>query len=300
VANVFWSHRLYRATGESKYIDVLERTLYNGLISGIGFDGCHFFYPNPLESDGSFERAGWFDCSCCPVNVARFMPAMEQYIYSVSEDQISVNLFVSSEASFELRPCTVGVSQNTDYPWSGKVEIKVTPASDNELFGIRIRIPAWTGDEPFDGGLYRYITPAAGKAVVEINGSRVDYEEKNGFMVIERKWRKGDMIKLLLPMEPRFIVARDEVVADSGRVAVGVGPIVYCLEEADNGKVREITIDPTNKLKYMIDSEYMNGTGVVLFNATLPDGSEKQVKAIPYYSWANRGRGEMIVWIKTK
>lgn len=300
VANVFWSHRLYRATGESKYLDVLERTLYNGLISGIGIDGCHFFYPNPLESDGSFERAGWFDCSCCPVNIARFMPAMKQYIYSASEDQININLFISSEATFESGPVGVSISQMTDYPWSGKVEIKVNPASDEEIFGIGIRIPAWTGDEPFAGGLYRYITPSTGSTAVEVNGKQFDYEEKNGFMVIERKWKKGDVITLQLPMEPRYIVARDEVAADSGRVALGVGPIVYCLEEADNGKVREIKVDPATMPEYIFDNEYMGGTGVVLFNALLADGSEKQVKAVPYYTWANRVRGEMIVWMKTK
>ena len=300
VANVFWCHRLYRATGESKYMDVLERTLYNGLISGIGFDGCHFFYPNPLESDGSFERAGWFDCSCCPVNVARFMPAMKQFIYASSDDQISINLFISSEATFELSSGVVGISQQTEYPWSGRVEMKVIPAFDNQRFGIRIRIPSWTGDEPFAGGLYRYITPQTGQSVVEINGEKGEYEERDGFMIIERTWKKGDVIDLLLPMGPRFMVARDEVTADSGRVALGVGPVVYCLEEADNGKVREIKVDPETGPEYIFERDNMGGTGVVLFNAVMADGSEKQVKAIPYFSWANRGRGEMIVWMKTK
>jgi hypothetical protein len=178
--------------------------------------------------------------------------------------------------------------------------MKVNPATDDEFFGIGIRIPAWTGEEPIAGELYRYLTQAAGKTIVQVNGKQSDYEKKKGFIVIERKWRKGDVINLQLPMEPRFIVARDEVLADSGRVAIGVGPIVYCLEEADNGKVREMKVDRSTTPEYIFDSEYMGGSGVVLFNALMADGSEKQVKAIPYYSWANRGRGEMIVWIKTK
>jgi hypothetical protein len=299
VANVFWCHRLYRATGESKYLDLLERTLYNGLISGIGFDGCHFFYPNPLESDGSFERAGWFDCSCCPVNVARFMPAMKQYIYSFSSDQISINLFISSEATIELRSGAVDIIQKTDYPWSGKVELKVIPASENQHFGIRIRIPSWTGGEPFAGGLYRYITAQVGKPVLEVNGEKVGYNEKNGFMVIERKWKKGDKIDLLLPMEPRFIEARDEVTADSGRVALGLGPIVYCLEEADNGAVRELMVDPATPVDFAFDRDLLGGVATLGFTAKTSAGAVQRMKAVPYYAWANRGKGEMTVWIKT-
>jgi len=153
VANVFWNHRLYRATGEAKYIDVLERTLYNGLISGIGSDGCRFFYPNPLESDGSFERAGWFDCSCCPVNVARFMPSMKQYIWSESGDGVNVNLFIGSEARLNTSVGEIFIRQTTDFPWKGDVKINVDPDDQGSAFRLRIRVPGWIGNAPMEGSL---------------------------------------------------------------------------------------------------------------------------------------------------
>ncbi len=300
VANVFWNYRLYRATGEAKYLDVLERTLYNGLISGIASDGCHFFYPNPLESDGSFERAGWFDCSCCPVNVARFMPAMKQYIWSGTGDGVNVNLFIGSEARLKTTAWEVFISQTTDFPWKGDVRINVNPDTDESSFKLRVRIPAWIGDEPFAGGLYRYVTPAAEKMEIKVNGKKVPLNSFKGFAVIERKWSKGDVVDVNLPMEERFIAAREEVLADSGRVALGFGPLVFCLEEADNGKVRDIKVDPEET----VDRSYNNADPLVplklMFNAELPDGSEKMVSAIPYYLWANRGKGEMIVWMKNK
>jgi DUF1680 family protein len=299
VANVFWNHRLYRATGQAKYLDVLERTLYNGLISGIGADGCHFFYPNPLESDGSFERAGWFDCSCCPVNVSRFMPAMKQYIWSQTGDGIDVNLFISSEATLQTDGGKVRVKQSTEYPWTGDVRINVDPDSTLQAFLLRIRIPSWTDGAPFEGGLYRYITPSKGKMKISINGKKVPYKKVDGFAVLDGRWSKGDRVEVELPMEPRFITARKEVIADSGRVALGVGPLVYCLEEADNGPVRDLVVNLSTKPNYVFDNNLFGGIGTLLFDATAPDGKVKKVKAIPYYLWANRGRGEMIVWMKT-
>jgi DUF1680 family protein len=298
VANVFWNYRLYRATGDAKYLNVLERTLYNGLISGIGSDGCHFFYPNPLESDGSFERAGWFDCSCCPVNVARFMPALKQYIWSVSGDNIFVNLFISSRARLATSAGEVTVRQETLYPWGGNVSIAVDPDSDGNRFSLAVRIPSWTGDAPFEGGLYSYLTPQHGKVQVRINGKRIATGKEGGFAVIERSWRKGDVIEVTLPMEPRFIVAREEVKADSGRVAIGAGPLVYCLEEADNGPVREITVDPETDVEFSFEPELLGGVGTLSFTAADTSGTECRVKAVPYFSWANRGKGEMTVWMK--
>jgi DUF1680 family protein len=300
VANVFWNHRLYSATGNSKYLDVLERTLYNGLISGIGADGCSFYYPNPLESDGRFERAGWFECSCCPGNVARLMPSVKQYIWSASDEGVNVNLFISSEARLQIPAGEVALKQTTEFPWKGDITINVDPAGDNSSFALRIRIPSWTGSEPFAGGLYSYLTPSGQKTVIKVNGKKVRINEQNGFAVIERSWNMGDVVTVSLPMEPRFIAARDEVKADSGRVAIGVGPIVYCIEEVDNGKVRDMMVDPETDVTYAFDPSTLGGVGTLTFTAETADGTEKILKAVPYYSWANRGRGEMIVWIKTK
>lgn len=300
VANVFWNHRLYTATGDAKYLDVLERTLYNGLISGIGTDGCSFYYTNPLESDGRFERAGWFDCSCCPGNVARFMPAMKQYIWSVSDQGINVNLFIGSVAKLKTGAGDVELKQTTGLPWKGDVTINVDPAVNNIVFSLRIRIPAWTGDAPMAGGLYRYVTTVKEKPELKVNGKKIEITEQKGFAVIDRSWKRGDVVTLSLPMEPRFIIARDEVKADSGRVAIGAGPLVYCVEEADNGKIRDLKVDPATGVVSGFDNTIMSGIGKLSFTAEKADGSEIEIKAVPYYSWANRGKGEMQVWINSK
>ena len=299
VANVFWNHRLYSATGEAKYLDVLERTLYNGLISGIGQDGCSFYYPNPLESDGSFERAGWFDCSCCPGNIARLLPSMKQYIWSETAAGINLNLFIGSTAHLATPEGETEVVIETDYPWSGDVKVTVNPSAGKDRFTLGVRIPGWTGDEPIDGDLYRYITPAKGRFGLRVDGRKVKAPIADGFALIEREWKKGDIVEISLPMEPRFIRARKEVKADSGRVAIGVGPLVFCLEQADNGPVREVTVDTSVKPVFAFEQSLLGGVGTLTFPVIDETGTAKEAKAVPYYSWANRGRGEMTVWIKT-
>ena len=299
VANVFWNHRLYSATGDARYLDVLERTLYNGLISGIGQDGCTFYYPNPLESDGRFERAGWFECSCCPGNIARFMPAMKQYIWSETADGINLNLFIGSEARLSTPAGETEVRMETGYPWTGDVKVTVNPSAEDCRFTLGVRIPAWTGNEPFDGDLYRYVTPARGRFGIRVNGKKIKAPISGGFAHIDREWEQGDIVEISLPMEPRFIEARKEVSADTGRVAIGVGPMVYCLEEADNGPVREMKVDPSVKPVFAWEQGLLEGVGTVKFTVTGENGTAREAKAIPYYSWANRGRGEMTVWIKT-
>lgn len=299
VANVFWNHRLYSATGEAKYLDVLERTLYNGLISGIGQDGCSFYYPNPLESDGRFERAGWFECSCCPGNVARFMPAMKQYIWSETSTGINLNLFIGSTAHLSVPSGNTEVIIETGYPWNGDVKVKVNPSAVNDRFTVGVRIPGWTGNEPMEGDLYRYVTPAKDKIGIRVNGKRIKAPIAGGFAYIDREWKKGDLIEISLPMEPRFIQARDEVKADSGRVALGVGPMVFCLEETDNGPVREMKVNISVKPVFAFEQEILGGVGTVKFAVSDETGIPREVKAVPYYSWANRGKGEMTVWIKT-
>lgn len=299
VANVFWNDRLFRATGEGKYIDILERTLYNGLISGIGADGMNFFYPNPLESDGSFQRSGWFDCSCCPGNVARFMPYMASYIYSFTDEEIYVNLFAGSEAEFDLRKGSVKLVQETDYPWSGKSDITVE--TDIKVpFTIKVRIPSWTGDSPFAGGLYYYADKPSGQVVIKVNGVAVSNHRADGYASIERRWRGGDIISVEMPFEARRVVSNPLVKENSGRMAFERGPVVYCLEEADNGKVRETIVSPDAKVAFEYRSDLMGGLGTLRINGKRPDGSEASLVAVPYFSWANRGAGEMIVWVLYK
>lgn len=299
VANVFWNHRLYSATGNAMYLDALERTLYNGLISGIGQDGCSFFYPNPLESDGRFERAGWFECSCCPGNVARLLPSMKQYIWSETTAGINLNLFIGSSAHLSTTEGETDVTVETAYPWTGNVRVTVTPSTEKSRFTIGVRIPAWTGGEPAEGDLYRYVTPEKGRVGIRVNGKKYKAPISDGFAHIDREWKSGDVVEISLPMEPRFIEARKEVAADSGRVALGAGPLVYCLEQADNGPVRELTVDTSVKPVFAFEQSLAGGTGTLTFPVTDSTGTVKQAKAVPYYSWANRGKGEMTVWIKT-
>jgi len=299
VANVFWNHRLYSATGNAMYLDALERTLYNGLISGIGQDGCSFFYPNPLESDGRFERAGWFECSCCPGNVARLLPSMKQYIWSETTAGINLNLFIGSSAHLSTTEGETDVTVETAYPWTGNVRVTVTPSTEKSRFTIGVRIPAWTGGEPAEGDLYRYVTPEKGRVGIRVNGKKYKAPISDGFAHIDREWKSGDVVEISLPMEPRFIEARKEVAADSGRVALGAGPLVYCLEQADNGPVRELTVDTSVKPVFAFEQSLADGTGTLTFPVTDSTGTVKQAKAVPYYSWANRGKGEMTVWIKT-
>jgi len=299
VANVFWNHRLYSATGNAMYLDALERTLYNGLISGIGQDGCSFFYPNPLESDGRFERAGWFECSCCPGNVARLLPSMKQYIWSETTAGINLNLFIGSSAHLSTTEGETDVTVETAYPWTGNVRVTVTPSTEKSRFTIGVRIPAWTGGEPAEGDLYRYVTPEKGRVGIRVNGKKYKAPISDGFAHIDREWKSGDVVEISLPMEPRFIEARKEVAADSGRVALGAGPLVYCLEQADNGPVRELTVDTSVKPVFAFEQSLAGGTGTLTFPVTDSTGTVKQAMAVPYYSWANRGKGEMTVWIKT-
>jgi DUF1680 family protein len=296
VANVFWNDRLFMAYGKSDYYDVLERTLYNGLISGIGADGTNFFYPNPLESDGSFLRAGWFDCSCCPGNIARFMPSMQKYIYAMNEESVYVNLFIASVLSTEVKGGTLTLVQEGNYPWSGDITLRVEEPADGD-YDLRIRIPSWTGDSPIPGNLYSYIDPMQGNVVMRVNGKEYSYTTDNGYAVIDRRWKRGDMVSVSLPMEVRRVRARDEVESDRGKVAFERGPVLYCFEEADNGKVLDLVIPGSVNGSFSFDEAMLGGLGTISVQ-TGPDG--RSLKGIPYFAWNNRGRGEMITWITEK
>lgn len=295
VANVFWNDRLFRSEGKSDYYDVLERTLYNGLISGISYDGTNFFYPNPLESDGSFGRSGWFDCSCCPVNVARFLPSMQKYIYATDQNSVYVNLFISSVLNSNTDGAKIVLSQSGNYPWEGDIEILIEEAAGSK-FDLRVRIPSWTGDKPIPGGLYSYTSESAGAIPIKVNGREIDYNIENGYAVIKRRWKNGDRVMVSLPMEVRRVVAREEVEADRGKIAFERGPLLYCFEEVDNGKVLGMKLPADVYAGFEFDETLMDGLGTIRVEAR---GGEKVYRAIPYFAWANRERGEMIVWVNT-
>lgn len=301
IANVYWNHRMFLATGHAKYADVLERALYNGVISGVSLSGDKFFYDNPLESMGQHERQRWFGCACCPGNVTRFMASVPHYMYATQGDDIYVNLYIQGEAEIETENNHVRLVQSTSYPWEGVVKVVVNPEKDSN-FALRLRIPGWAQDAPVPTDLYTF-TDKAGKYTVSVNGKSVSTKQDDGYVTIVRNWQPNDEVEIHLPMDIRQIRAHEKVEDDRGKLAIERGPIVYCLEGQDQS-------DKTVFNKYIPEGSKFNASyhkdllnGVVVLNGTAyeieKDGSSKEVAvtAIPYSTWNNRGADQMAVWI---
>ena len=233
IGNVYVNYRLFLLHGESKYYDVLERTLYNGLISGVSLDGGGFFYPNPLESRGQHQRQPWFGCACCPSNICRFIPSLPGYVYAVKDKDVYVNLFMSNEADLKVGKKDVVLEQQTRYPWTGDVTVSVKKNKAG-TFALKIRIPGWVRGEVVPSDLYRYADGKRLDYAVKVNGEPVEAELQSGYFTIERKWKKGDRVEVHFDMEPRVVKAHHKVEADRGLVAVERGPLVYCAEWPDN------------------------------------------------------------------
>jgi DUF1680 family protein len=310
VGNDYWNHRLFLLHADARYIDVMERTLYNGLISGVSLDGQSFFYPNPLESNGQHKRSPWFGVACCPGNITRFLPSVPGYVYAQRGDRLYVNLFVASSADIELdNGRSVKMTQETRYPWEGSVKMTVNPDQAGKL-AINVRIPGWARNEPVPSDLYKFADTVSDLAVVKVNGKTVPMQITKGYVTLDRKWKVGDTIELSLPMPVRRVVANTEVAADQGRVAIQRGPLVYTAEWVDNpnGKVRNLMLPDTAKLTAAYDPKLLKGVTVITGRATslTTDAAGKvlktdqEFKAIPYYAWANRGPGQMMVWIPNR
>lgn len=308
VANDYWNQRLFLLHGDAKYVDVFERTLYNGLLSGVSLDGTKFFYPNPLESAGKYQRSPWFGCACCPGNITRFMPSIPGYFYGEQGDSVYVNLYASGTAQIKLdQGPSVQLVQDTKYPWDGDVKITVNPDA-RAKFTVKVRIPGWAQNQPVPGDLYQFIDPAPGPARLKVNGHEVRLKIEQGYVSLNRRWKAGDVIELNLPMPVRRVVANDQVKADRNRVALQRGPIVFCLEWPDNpaGHIRHLTLADDQPLTASFEPGLLNGvetiTGRASATITNADGQATQslqdFKAIPYYAWANRGPGEMAVWMR--
>lgn len=298
IGNVYWNHRLHNISGNSDYFDVIERSLYNGLISGLSLDGKKFFYPNALESDGVYKfnrgectRQSWFDCSCCPTNLIRFIPSIPGLIYSTSKDVLYVNLYASNTAKVALDKNNLEISQQTNYPWDGKVSITVTPKTEVP-FTIKLRIPSWARNQVLPGDLYSYKNTSTAKTIVTVNGKRIDYTEDKGYITITKKWKKGETIVLDFPMEVKEVVTNTKVKGNIGKVALEYGPIVYAIEEVDNAaNFDAITIGAKDTFKVKKEDSLLEGVNTI---------QTENLKAIPYYSWSNRGVGKMKVWINYK
>lgn len=301
----YWNHRLFLLHGDAKYIDVMERTLYNGLLSGVSLDGKTFFYPNPLESNGQHARAEWFGVACCPGNITRFMASVPGYMYGRTAGAIYVNLYAAGTAGIDVAGRRVTVTQETRYPWDGAVTIGVAPASPAR-FTVNVRIPGWARDEAVPSALYRF-TDQAPAAAVSVNGRPVPLTLEKGYVAITREWRAGDTIQLSLPMPVRRVVADDRVAANRGRVALQRGPIVYAAEWPDNpdGRVRNIVLSDARALTAEYRPDMLNGVvaisgqaaGLAYDETGAVRRREQRFVAIPYATWANRGRGQMAVWL---
>ncbi len=304
IANALWNYRMFLLHGDAKYIDVLERILYNGLLSGISFEGDRFFYPNPLASFGQHQRSPWFSCACCPSNVSRFMPSVPGYIYAFSDNNIYINLFVQGTAKIKTKSAAVQIEQATEYPWKGEIKIRMTPEKPSR-FTLYVRIPGWAQDRPLPGDLYRYLKKSDEKPALKVNGEIVPLNLEKGYLLISRNWREGDTVEISLPLAIRRVIAHDAVKADQGRVAVERGPIVYCAEWPDNrSHVRNLVLEDNAPLSAEFRPELLKGVTVITGEATayrLKGGqlvSQKQpLMLVPYYAWAHRGKGEMAVWL---
>jgi DUF1680 family protein len=307
IANIYWNSRMFQLHGDAKYMDVLERTLYNGLLSGVSLSGDRFFYPNPLASMHQHQRSAWFSCACCISNMTRFLPSVPGYVYAQNNNDLYVNLFMSNKADVSLKATKVSLSQTTGYPWNGKVDISVNPAKSAN-FALHIRIPGWAAQSPVPGDLYSYMDPSKASFKLLLNGQPATYKMIKGYAVVERKWKKGDQLTLDLPMEVEKVVANAKVKDDVGRFAFQRGPIVYCLEGPDNkdGLVQNIMVDKNAKVTTAFNKDKLNeiqeisveGTGTKRqLNSEELIQVKQKVTAIPYYAWANRGPSDMTVWI---
>jgi DUF1680 family protein len=288
IGNALWNYRLFLLHGESKYMDVFERVLYNGLLSGVSLAGDRFFYQNPLESSGGYARSPWFEVACCPPNMTRFLPSLPGYVYATKDEVVFVNLFIAGSGSFDLGGRAVTISQETRYPWDGAVKLKLSPERAAS-FELAVRVPGWARGEAMPTDLYRFLDGSADKPVLEVNGKTVGLVIRDGYARIRRAWKDGDTVELALPMPVRRVIANDAVAEDRGRVAIQRGPIVYAVEGVDNaGRIFDLVLADDAALRVEFRLDLLNGVAVIKGGG---------LTAVPYYSWANRGGGQMLVWL---
>jgi DUF1680 family protein len=290
-------------------MDVLERTLYNGALSGVSLQGDCFFYQNPLASRGDRERSPWFEVSCCPGNITRFLPSVPGYIYAQKDDSLYVNLYIQNSAVLELKGRKLCIRQETEYPWQGHIKISLFPETDI-TFELKVRIPGWARELPVPSDLYRYVARSGLFPSLKVNDLPLDIKLDKGYASLRRTWTAGDVVEVELPMPVRRVLAHESVEADRGRMALERGPLVYCVEEVDHvGSVHDMVVPDHIEFKISKQPELLKGivaiTGEVEVASEAAAGKVSAAKtrtlfAIPYYAWAHRGPGEMAVWLKRK
>ncbi|WP_304247726.1 beta-L-arabinofuranosidase domain-containing protein [Parabacteroides gordonii] len=305
IGNVYWNYRLFLLHGESKYYDVLERSLYNGLISGVSLDGGGFFYPNPLESIGQHQRQPWFGCACCPSNICRFIPSLPGYVYAVHNKDVYVNLFMSNTSELNVEGKKVTLAQTTEYPWNGDIRVSVSPKG-KQNFTLKIRIPGWVQGEVVPSNLYSFTDNKQLNYSVKVNGETFRSNLDKGYFAINRLWKKGDVVDVHFDMEPRTVKANSKVEADRGKISVERGPLVYCAEWPDNdfsvlsvfmNRKPEFTVERKPELLYGIDELKTQAQTLGYDETGRLVTKDVTLTLIPYYAWAHRGTGEMAVWL---
>ncbi|HLX45180.1 MAG TPA: beta-L-arabinofuranosidase domain-containing protein [Bryobacteraceae bacterium] len=303
--NFVWNQRMFLLHRDARFADLMERVLYNGFLDGVSLKGDRFFYQNPLMSYGNYERFDWIDTPCCPPNVVRLIASLGNYIYAHDDDDLYVNLFIGSKAHVNIGGDRVRIEQQTRYPWEGDIRISVDPDQPRD-FSVYVRIPGWTGDQVMAGDLYSFLGANRSWTMLKVNGRAVNPRMANGYARINRKWKSGDSIELSLPMPVRRILANQRVKDDAGRVALERGPLVYCAEWPDNGgHALNLVVPDDAQFHTEFRRDLLNGVQVI--TAKVPaverekDGrvstKAHELVAIPYYAWANRGMGEMAVWL---
>ncbi len=307
VGMVFWNQRMHMLTGDSKFVDVLERSLYNAALDGLSLSGDRFFYGNPLASKGNHNRREWYGTACCPANIARLIASLGNYIYSYDAESVWVNLFIGSNTSAPVQKGTFGLNMTTGYPWNGETNIQVNETPRGKV-NLKIRIPGWL-KEPAPGGLYNYTDDRRDEPEILLNNKPVAYKIENGYAVISRAWKAGDRVTIKTPMHVRVISSRPELKQNNDRIALQYGPMVYCVEAADNRETAwNFIVDQKPDFRVNYEKDLLGGVNTILFDASVLEPSstknsvsivKKPIKAIPYFSWNNRGPQEMQVWLPT-
>jgi DUF1680 family protein len=300
MANVLWQHRMNLMDGDAKYADVMELTLYNSAIAGLALSGKGFFYQNPLESRNGAERPDWIGLACCPTSHSRFTPQVGGLAYARKAGKIFVNLYAAGEASIDIGGGrVVKISQETDYPWDGRIKLTIAPDKPSE-FDLCVRIPGWALGKPVPSDLYRFASMEAAPVSLKINGETVEAKPgKDGYVHLSRSWKAGDEVALDLPMPVRRVHAHEKVEADKGKVALMRGPVVYCLEGVDNKDVDlfKLSLPPSAELKTEHRATLLGGVTVIHPQGLDANKTSIKLTAIPWYAWANREKGPMTIWI---
>lgn len=318
IGNVYWNHRMFLLTGEAKYMDMVERTLYNGILGGIGLDGKSFYYANPMEYSmkngelsGENKRSPWFTCSCCPSNICRFMPSIPGYIYAQQANSLYVNLYIGSQTEVLLdNKEKISFKQTSDMPWNGNIRIEVTPSNKKgSNYTLKLRLPGWANGDIFPTDLYGVNEMKEIGDFVKINGEVISNPIiKDSYIELTRVWKKGDIVEINFPMDVYQVISNPKIKTNVNLIAIQRGPLMYCAEFADNnGKASNIILANFNKFTAEYKSDLLNGVLMLETKAKTLQLTNSEVstmlqpvKLIPYYARSNRGVGEMKLWFPTK